>query len=161
MKAKKENRKKKPLQINTFEPEIPETFTVIRKVIHEEVAWALISSDEVHQWFRENDLLNAGHIIPDVQFEDPIIQEIRTSLGISENDNIIEVLTSLIDPNFETGSVAESGTLSNSDQGSNKLSGTQKLHRLVRTLKQEVDEGQSTNDLLQEQIRVLKTELMN
>ena len=142
--------------------QIPESFTVLTKVVVEEVAWALVSAEGVHLWFRENELLQAGHIIPDVQFEDPVICEIRSALGIQENENIIEVLTSLIDPNYETGSVSESGTFSNnSDTASNMLSGTQKLHRLIRTLKQEVEEGQSTNNLLQEQIRVLKTELMS
>ena len=130
--------------------------------MHEEVAWLLVSAQDVQQWYRENDILQAGHIVPDVQFEDPAIQEIRSTLGIQPSDNIMEVLTSLIDPNYETGSVVESGSFSNpSDSGSNMLSGTQKLHRLIRTLKQEVDEGQSTNNLLQEQIRVLKTELMS
>ena len=163
MKQAEQNRlKASKSKSNKYGTQIPESFTVLTKILVEEVAWALVSSEDVHSWFRENDLLQAGHIIPDVQFQDPVIAEIRSALGIQENENIIEVLTSLIDPNYETGSVSESGTFSNnSETASNMLSGTQKLHRLIRTLKQEVEEGQSTNNLLQEQIRVLKTELMS
>ena len=151
---------------------IPSDLDIVKKFLHEGKVWCLGKSKGDTYAAKEEDLISAGHMVPELPTEDPILSEVRHMLNLNATDSILDALSNIVDPNFDSKSssiisgmdVAEESPKVSSVDSDPKRAGneqTYKLLRVIRTLKSENEDAQNNASLLQEQIKVLKDEIVD
>ena len=83
---------------------IPSDLDIVKKFLHEGKVWCLGKSKGDTYAAKEDDLISAGHMVPELPTEDPILNEVRHMLNLNPSDSILDALSNIVDPTFDSKS---------------------------------------------------------